>query len=340
MNYRERVMNAVHHKRSDKIPHNITWTGEQYKKMSEFYHDRDFNAKIENHIECCCDDNVYRELEDKKEHFIDKFGVVWDRTGADKDIGVIHNLMIPEPDEKYIKLPEINVPLLKENFEQLEKDGERFRFASISFSLFERAWTLCGMENTLVYMLTDKTFLHALLDEICERNLKIINLALEYDIDGFHFGDDWGSQRGLIMGKELWREFIKPRLARMYEPVKKAGKIVSQHSCGDINDVFGDLIDIGLDVYQTFQPEIYDLDKWSANYGRHLTVWGGVSTQRELSRGSVKDVEAATVNLVEKVGKNGGLILAPTHAVPADCPAENCGKLIEMMLDQEKYFPI
>lgn len=338
MNYRERVFCAVSHKRSDEIPHDITWTAAQYQKMAAFYHDENFGEKIGNHIRCCCDDNFYTELKDKKEQFIDKFGVVWDRSGVDKDIGVIHNFVIPEPDERLIRLPEIDLPLLRKNFEDLEKDTEHFRFATISFSLFERAWSLCGMENTLVYMLTEKAFLHRLLDEICERNLKIIELALQYDIDGFHFGDDWGSQRGLIMGKELWREFIKPRLARMYEPIKRKGKIVSQHSCGDIYDVFGDLIDIGLDVYQTFQPEIYDLDKWSANYGKHLTVWGGVSTQRELSRGSVKDVEEATIRLVEKIGQNGGLILAPTHAVPPDCPAENCDKLIEMMLNQEKYF--
>jgi uroporphyrinogen decarboxylase len=72
------------------------------------------------------------------------------------------------------------------------------------------------------------------------------------------FGDDWGHQSGLIMGPILWRKFIKPRMARMYSRIKRHDKYILQHSCGDISQIFPDLIEIGLDVYQTFQPEIYD----------------------------------------------------------------------------------
>jgi uroporphyrinogen decarboxylase len=67
-------------------------------------------------------------------------------------------------------------------------------------------------------------------------------------------GDDWGQQRGLIMGPKLWRRFIKPRVQAMYARVKAAGKFVMQHSCGAIQELFPDLVEMGLDIFNTFQP--------------------------------------------------------------------------------------
>jgi uroporphyrinogen decarboxylase len=83
------------------------------------------------------------------------------------------------------------------------------------------------MENTLIYMRTDPGFLHTLMDRICEYNLKLVDIVSEYDIDGIHFGDDWGQQRGLIMGPGCWHEFVYPRLSRMYARAKERGLLVS-----------------------------------------------------------------------------------------------------------------
>lgn len=65
----------------------------------------------------------------------------------------------------------------------------------------------------------------------------------------------------------------------------KNNKYIIQHSCGDISELFPDLIDIGLDCYQTFQTEIYDMDGFKRDYGNDLSIWGGISTQQILARG-------------------------------------------------------
>ena len=77
---------------------------------------------------------------------------------------------------------------------------ESLSFVSIGFSMFERAWTLRGMENLLVDMYENPAFVDALLDRITEYNLALIDRALRFNLDGFRFGDDWGRQNGLIMG--------------------------------------------------------------------------------------------------------------------------------------------
>lgn len=73
--------------------------------------------------------------------------------------------------------------------------------------------------------------------------------------DAIMFGDDWGDQRGVILGPERWREFFKPRWATIYDTVHAQGKVVISHCCGSIADIMPDVIEIGLDVLESVQPE-------------------------------------------------------------------------------------
>jgi uroporphyrinogen decarboxylase len=335
MTRRERVIAAVNHKETDFIPYHIDFTKQEHDRVAAFINDPGFEEKIGSHISQAYYDGYLTEIAPGTEFWKDDYGVIWNRNGADKDIGVIDGLLIEEPDMKLYKFPPIKEASLRKDYEDLcSSQDDTFKFATIGFSMFERAWTLRGMENFLVDMITEPEFADELLDEILAYNLKIIDIALEYGIDGFHFGDDWGQQKGLIMGPGYWKRFIKPRMAKMYERVKSKGKIVSQHSCGDISEIFPDLIDIGLDVYQTFQPEIYDIEKVKKEYGNHLTFWGGISTQRLLPFATPDEVKQRTKEIMKIMGRNGGYIAAPTHSVPGDIPPENIIALIEAFKGQ------
>lgn len=335
MTNRERVIAALQHRETDYVPYNVFLTDLEYRRLAEYFKDRNFLNRFNNHIAMAASDDVFEEVGEEK--FKDNFGVIWDRSGADKDIGVIANKVLPEPDLYGFSLPEIKEEILRKNLEELmsEKERGQFAFASIGFCMFERAWSLCGMENVLMYMLCEEDFLNELFDKICERNCRVIDIALEYDIDGFHFGDDWGQQQGLIMGAPLWRKFIKPRMARMYKKVKDAGKFVSQHSCGDLRTILEDLVEIGLDCYQTVQPEIYDLKELKEKYGSKLTFWGGISTQRLLSQKDPEYIEKVTRETLEIMKKGGGYILAPTHAVEHDVSPENMEAFWKVAINQK-----
>lgn len=335
MTRRQRVIDAVQHKTTDFVPYNIDFTYQEYDKVAEYLGDRDFGKNIGNHISSVYYDGYLSEVKEGSGYWKDDFGVLWNRNGADKDIGVIEGYVIKEPDVNSYTFPELDEDRLRKGYEELmECKNDTFKFGSIGFSLFERAWTLRGMENLLMDMILEPQFVDELLDRIVDYNLKVIDIALQYDIDGFHFGDDWGQQKGLIMGPGYWRRFIKPRLAKMYGRVKEKGLIVSQHSCGDIHEVFPDLIHAGLDVYQTFQPEIYDIKKVKKEYGDHLTFWGAISTQRLLPFATPDEVKRVTRETIQILGENGGYIAAPTHAVPGDVPPENIIALVNVLQNQ------
>jgi len=332
---KERVLKAIHHESTDYVPYSVSFTQQAYEKTKNYLKDENFYEKIGNHIVML----EYAPFEEiKPEYFKDVFGVVWNRTGVDKDIGVIDNLLIPEPDIYLYDFPEPDEAEIRNVIESYLKEREDAAvFFGIGFSMFERAWTLCGMENILVYMKTEPDFVHALMDRICEYNLKIIDIACQYDIDGVHFGDDWGQQCGLIMGPQCWHEFIRPRMERMYRRVKDHGLLVSQHSCGDVSELFPTLIEIGLDVYQTFQPEIYDICTVKEKYGEKLCFWGGISTQRLLPFESPGVVAATTKKIIDIMGKGGGYIAAPTHAIPGDVPPENIVAMINAMAPEKVF---
>ena len=170
-------------------------------------------------------------------------------------------------------------------------------------------------------------FVHELLGRIADYNVAQVKEALKYDIDAVYFGDDWGQQHGLLMGYDLWKEFIFPQIKRMYQVVRDAGKTVFIHSCGDVDELFDDLISIGLGVFNPFQPEVMDVAGIMEQYRGRLAFWGGVSTQRTMPYGTPEDVRAE-VRKMRELGRDGGYILSPSHALEGDVPLENLLALI------------
>ncbi len=266
----------------------------------------------------------------------DVFGVVWDRS-VDRDIGVVRGCVLHEPTLAGYAFPD---PLDPRFFADIPvaiaASGDRFRVFQIGFSLFERAWTLRGMENLLMDFHDHPAFVRELLDAIADYNIAQVREAVRYDIDAVYFGDDWGQQRGLLMGPVIWRAFIRPVLAKMYGAVRDAGKFVMIHSCGDVDELFDDLVAIGISCFNPFQPEVMDVFSLLPRYRGRLAFHGGLSTQRTLPHGTTADVRAAVRRLIA-LGREGGYILAPAHAVEGDVPLENMLALIEEAADQEGY---
>ncbi len=334
MTNKERVLTSIRHYQPDKIPYSIDFTQQAHQQMAAYYGDPNFAEKLDN---CFARLLVLRGdawRETAPDIWEDEFGVQWNRS-VDKDIGVVCNCRItPETLNEYV-FPDPDDPARYAHFSAfIEAHPYHCVEAAIGFSLFERAWTLAGMETILMAMIDNPAFVHELLDRILDYNLKIIDQACNYPLDVMHFGDDWGQQTGLIMGPQLWREFIQPRIRQMYQRVKAKGKLVSIHSCGKVDAVFPDLIAAGLDIFNPFQPEVMDVFAMKRQYGDRLSFFGGISTQKTLPFGTVRQVKDEVRRLLDEVGKNGGYIAAPAHAIPADAKPENIAAMIDVLNNQ------
>jgi len=334
VNHRERVIAAIEFEPPDKVPFCFAMTDAARAKLERATDGKHpILTKGDSVVWVAVANGGFRDL--GNDRFEDIFGVVWNRT-VDKDIGVVENQVLPEASLEGLALPDPDDEAIYAQMDRMcREEAHRFREAAIGFSLHERAWTLRGMTDLFMDMIDNPAFVHDLLDATCEWNLKVIANFLEHDVDGIHFGDDWGQQSGLQMGPEHWRTFYKPRLAKMYHAVRDAGKYVSIHSCGKVDELFDDLVEMGLNCFNPFQPEVMDVYSLHERYFGRLAFHGGVSTQRLLPYGSPEEVRAEVTRMIEKLGRKGGLIVAPAHAVPGDVPAENMLAMLDVVMNQQ-----
>ncbi len=335
MTKRDIIKLALDGKKPPYVPWQFGFTIEAREKLVNHYGTSDLNPFLQNHF--CglgSETGFFDELGNDK--YQDVFGVVWDRS-VDKDIGIVCETPLSEPTLSGYEFPDPTDSWFFQNMEErIESSRDLFCRYSIGFSLYERAWTMRGMENFMMDLIEHPDFVHELLTAIADYNIAQATKAMEYDIDCVHFGDDWGQQHGLQMGPDMWREFILPQLKRMYGVVKENGKYVSIHSCGDVDEIFDDLIAIGLDCFNPFQPEVMDVEALMKQYHGKLAFHGGLSTQQTLPYGTVEDVKKETQWLID-LGSDGGYILAPAHGVEGDVPLENMLAFIDIALDQPGF---
>jgi len=199
--------------------------------------------------------------------------------------------------------------------------------------LFCRACDLFGMEEAMVRMFFQTQIFEAVLDKVFEQVSEFCELLLSACGDAmpiFCLGDDFATQRGLMISPELWRKFLKDKYARLFEIGKKAGKFVWFHSCGNITEILPDLIDIGMDVWETVQLHTLPMSpqQLKREYGKHITFFGGINTQR-LPFATPGEVRVEVAECIQVLGEGGGYICGPDHHIKPDVSPENTVALFD-----------
>jgi uroporphyrinogen decarboxylase len=332
LNKRDVIRTTLEGQRPPYVPWSFGFTQEAARKLSEHFGGAPLEDLLQNHLLKLGSDIGFFE-DAGQDRVRDVFGVTWDRS-VDKDIGIPLGCVLPEPTLRGYEFPDPRAPrFFADISERIRRFPNRFRVFQIGFSLYERAWTLRGMQTLLMDFHDHPSFVDELLNTIADYDIAQIKEALAYDIDAVYFGDDWGQQRGLQMGPDLWRRHLRPVLRRMYAVVRDAGRYVFIHSCGDVDELFDDLIAIGVSCFNPFQPEVMDVPALLQRYRGRLTFHGGLSVQRTLPRGTVDDVRRETEQLLD-LGSAGSLIISPSHDVTRDVPLENMLAFIEVVHDQ------
>ncbi|MGD9498570.1 MAG: uroporphyrinogen decarboxylase family protein [Armatimonadota bacterium] len=332
MTPRERIIAALRHEETDYVPYVIPIDPPVVERLNRHYGSEQWRRRIQGFFEGGGVDWGREDLPDGT--WADKFGVIWaDAPGP----GAWHSVRVPltEPTLAGYQWPELLPEEELARYRQaFSGPHDRYRLMNLGMLFFERAWALRGMENILMDFRLHPRFAHDLFEALMQIHLELIDRLAELPIDAIRFGDDFGAQCGLIMGTPIWREFLKPRLARMYARAHEHGFDVWIHSCGDNSPILGDLIEIGVDVFNPFQPEAQDVYEMKRRWGQRISFEGGIGTQELLPRGTPAQIRAEVRRLCREVGRGGGFIISPTKPIMPDVPIENAVACVEAILEQ------
>lgn len=190
----------------------------------------------------------------------------------------------------------------------------------VEMGLFERSYLLLGMEEALVNYLLEPGEMSALLSAIADYKIALISRFDDLvGLDIVWYGDDWGTQDRLFVAPDIWRRIIKPHTQRIYDCMKTRGILINQHSCGKIESIFGDMISMGVDMWNPCQP-CNNLAQLKRENGDQIAFFGGLDSQFVLARlGSApEDVRQEVRRRIDEMATGGGYIAAPSHDVPYD----------------------
>lgn len=332
MTPRDRIVAAIEHRETEYVPYIIPMDPDVIGRLNEHYGSEDWRKRIQSFFQAVGVNWGTERMGSGR--WTDAFGVVWeDAPGA----GAWHSVDVPlkAPTLEGYAFPELlpddELDRMREVF---SGPHDRYRLVSLGMLFFERAWALRGMEDILMDFRLHPEFAHELFERLMQMHLDLVDRLAELPIDAIRFGDDFGGQHGLIMGTPIWREFLKPRLAKMYDRTHEHGLDVYIHSCGDNSAIIEDLIEIGVDVFNPFQPEAQDVYAMNRHVGDRITFEGGIGTQELLPKATPEAIRAEIQRLCEEIGRGGGFIISPTKPIMPDVPTENAVACVEAILEQ------
>lgn len=330
---REWIRKTLRHEETDAIPYNFSVTPPAQRKLEAHYGTDDFEETLKLPIRMTGPKTIkplYADPTEFGETLRDEFGVTW--TTSTLDRGTPIGPCLAEPDLSGYEFPD---PADEYRYEELgswcDRNREHFTIIWVG-DLWERATFMRGMENILMDVALQPDFVDELLMEIAQYIVATMRILFErFDFDGIAVSDDYGSQDSLLMSPRDWRKLIKPRLAEIYGFAKTHNRTVFHHTCGHVHPIVADMIEVGLDILHPIQPEANDIYALKREFGRDVTLCGGLSTQELLPRGTVDEIRAEVRRLKREMGADGGYILEPGITIQGDVPIENLVAMIEEM---------
>lgn len=274
------------------------------------------------------------ELQSDAKHRICPFGIRFKRDVGDDKFGVDEAIAGPLegastpgeildyawPDPKWF-----DVDLL---IEECERNNNRIVVGGFWSGIFGHSYRMIGFENFFLQSALNpglvKTLVDRMTDFYLELNERLFH-ALKGKMNIWFFGNDFGSQGGLLISPETWDNLFLENYQHLVNLAKSYGLTVMNHSCGSIRPIIDRLIDIGIDILDPVQTTADGMNPadLKAAYGNRIVFHGAVDTQEILPRGTPETVSEHVRDMIGTLGKEGGYILSSCNNIQKDTPPEN-----------------
>jgi uroporphyrinogen decarboxylase len=204
-------------------------------------------------------------------------------------------------------------------------------------SVFEIAWQLRGLEAFLMDLLAEPELAGGIMDRLTDLHVENTRRFLEKAagrVDMIYVYDDVATTQSLMMSRDNWDTYIRPRHERLVEVARNYGVKFMYHTDGAVWPLIPDLIEMGVDLLNPIQTDLPEMDaaRLKSEFGDRLCFHGGLSTVNILPEGTAEAVRQEVRRLANILGTDGGYILSSSHHIQADTPVENALAMTEPAL--------
>lgn len=374
---RERVRLALNHQEPDRVPIDITWTKVPYMDVRKQLGlpEEDAKPDVWDRVRPAMDvieklncDVVWvglkgpstrRKFSFDLDRYSDEWGVTFHKVRR-HDGGhqfEIRGSPITEPSLEAIDSFPWPDPLDPARYEGVG-DAVRHLYETTDYALcarlgdnvWEQANYSSGQANWLALLVTHPDFCVALMERIAKIQKSIYMEGLKHVGKYLSLirlgGEDFGTQGGLLISPRMFRAMVKPILKDLYMAVKERLADMGNHdcklmlhSCGGIEPLINDFIEIGVDVLDPVQTRANKMNALhlKRTYGDRISFHGGIDTQGILPFGNPEEVAEETRRKLECFARGGGYILCPTHNVQADVKGQNIVAMVETAMEYGRY---
>ncbi|MBW6471885.1 MAG: hypothetical protein K0B14_02070 [Anaerolineaceae bacterium] len=340
MSSRERVLTTARRKTPDRVPRDIPLEKFMLNRMVAHYGTQDLLTAMRSDI-AIVDLNSSRLKQDYSAYF-SRPGVTWDEWGRgriwdqnDQYAEYLFPLEHAESMDEFVNYPwpdldaDYRYAGIAERIAIRHQQGYAVS-CILTETIFETAWQLRGMTQLFEDIHQNDEKAEYLLNRITTYRETAARAFALAGADIIFLGDDVAMQTGSMISPRMYRQWFKPYLTRVIQAAKQANPnvLIQYHSDGMINKLVPDLLEAGIDILNPVQPECVDHVWIKETYGHQLAFCGGIGVQSVLPFGSPQEVREHVREVLQTLGSNGGLIIAPSHVIERDVSLEN----IEAML--------
>ncbi|MFN8241256.1 MAG: uroporphyrinogen decarboxylase family protein [Bacteroidales bacterium] len=355
MTHRERVIAALSNELPDRCPMQVCYTPEFNIRLKDYYRSRGHvftdvaDGEIDTSLEFLSDQDMLLawigwtdETKVKNtpgDEFHDKWGVLRRVIGYETPFGSgTYNELVGHPladisNLSSYRMPDPDLPELYTGVDGLlRKHKDEFWIVGVAVTtMYETAWALRGFEQMFLDFALNPEIVDELFSMTMNYHLSIAQNLVHKGVDMIWIGDDVGAQSRMLISPDTWRRFFKEKMATFISTLKAINPEVkiAYHSDGYIIPIIPELIEIGIDILNPIQPGSMNPVEVKKLAGKKLALWGTVDEQYTLPFGKPDDIRKEIGERIRTVGRDGGLILSPTHNIQLDTPIENYLSMID-----------
>ena len=318
MNSKERVLAALEFRKPDRIPTDLWVLPAAWNRYGEELAELLESSNLDIASFTGPFDHGFTPEYYRVGKYKDPWGSIWTNLQA----GIIGEVKNPvfedydrmegyeEPSAQFVQEWEKNEELLAKRIQEA-RNREKFVIGGW-ISIFERMQYLRGTEDLYCDIALKEEKMFRMIEYIMRFEQAYLDKWLTMDIDAVAFGDDWGSQRSLLISPDTWREIFKPLYKELIDKIKAAGKKVFFHSDGYIMELYPEFIELGVDAINS-QMWCMNVDEVADKFAGKITFWGEISRQTTLPMGTPEEIRACARKMKERFYINGGGLIGQSE---------------------------